>query len=103
MNTQIELFANLLAEQQELALVQQGYTPELHNYVVTVKIGKKFAKVDIGLSGRYMVDLATGEIFGIKAYGVVHRGHRFGTLHTIQDWDWRGYYANPKQTVETQS
>lgn len=62
---------------------------------VKVSIGKKFARVDVGDSGRYMVDLETGEIFGIKAYGVVHRGHRFGSLDTIHDWQWGGYRAVP--------
>jgi hypothetical protein len=48
--------------------------------------GKKYIKVDIGSldrrisSGRYMVDVETEQIFGIKGYGVVHKGHRYGTL-----------------------
>jgi len=63
------------------------------NAKTSVKMGVKFARVDVGPSGKYMVDLASGEIFGIKAYGVVHRGHRFGTLETIREWDWSGYRA----------
>jgi len=47
---------------------------------VTVKPGVKYTKVDVGTSGRFMVVNATGEIYGIKAYGVIHRGHYFGTL-----------------------
>ena len=62
-------------------------------------MGKKFARVDIGNSGRYMVDLETGEIFGVKAYGVVHKGHLFGTLDTIEDWDWTGYRAMQRKAV----
>jgi hypothetical protein len=34
-----------------------------------------------------MVD-AAGDIFGIKAYGVPHLGHRYGNLETIHAWDW---------------
>lgn len=64
------------------------------NSKTSIKMGAKFARVDVGPSGKYMVDLASGEIFGIKAYGVVHRGHCFGTLATIQDWDWSGYRAS---------
>ena len=56
-------------------------------------MGKKFARVDIGGSGRYMVCLETGEIYGIKAYGVIHRGHKFGTLETAHSWNWGGYRA----------
>jgi hypothetical protein len=41
---------------------------------VTVIPGKKYTKIDVGASGKYMVD-SEGNIFGIKAYGVIHRGH----------------------------
>lgn len=99
MNT-IETFASLLEQEQRTDFTATYPGPELEsrrNAACTVKVtaGKKFARVDVGTSGKYMVDLATGEIFGIKAYGVVHRGHRFGTLDTIQEWDWRGYHARP--------
>lgn len=93
MTDKLNAFADLLATEQQRGLVSQGFTPELHNYAVTVKVGKKFTKVDIGSSGRYMVDNSTGAIFGIKAYGVVHRGHQFGTLDTIYEYDWSGYTA----------
>lgn len=62
-----------------------------------VKIGKKYARMDVGQSGKYMVNMETGEIVGIKAYGVPHLGHRFGTLDTITEWDWSEYTARPKQ------
>lgn len=96
-SNELAAFASLLQKEQETGLVSQGFTLALHkgNYEVAVKMGKKFARVDIGSSGRYMVDLETGEIFGIKAYGVIHRGHRFGTLDTIHDWNWQGYTAHP--------
>lgn len=56
-------------------------------------LGSKWARVDVGSSGKYMVAMATGEIVGIKAYGVPHNGHRFGTLDTIDLFDWSGYVA----------
>lgn len=61
-----------------------------------IKPGKKYTKVDIGHSGTYMVVNDTGEIFGIKAYGVIHKGHQYGTLDTINDWNWGGYTATKK-------
>jgi len=39
--------------------------------------------VDIGNSGRFMIEIETGNIFGIKGYGTVHRGHFYGTLETV--------------------
>ena len=62
---------------------------------VTTKAGKKYTKVDVGRSGKYMVVNETGEIFGVKAYSVIHRGHAYGTLDTINDWYWGEYTAYP--------
>lgn len=66
---------------------------------VTVKGGKKYTKVDVGTSGKYMVEMDSGSIFGIKAYGVIHRGHQYGNLDTIHKWDWSGYTAIPLPPV----
>lgn len=63
----------------------------LINARVTVKTGKKYVKVDIGSSGRFMVEVETGNIFGIKAYGQIHRGHFYGTLDTINEYFWGNY------------
>ena len=93
MKNSIEEFAKHLQCEQRAGLLRMGYKPELHNHLVTVKFGRKFARVDIGSSGRYVVDLGTGEILGIKAYGVPHPGHRYGTLGTVADWDWSDYTA----------
>lgn len=64
---------------------------------VTIKEGKRYARVDVGTSGKYMVD-GDGTIYGIKGYGKVHKGHTYGTLDTIEDWDWSGYTATRKVT-----
>ena len=95
---QLNEFAALLETDQLAGLVRREVDCEGNrvNAKTSVKIGGKYARVDIGYSGRYMVDLATDEIFGVKAYGVIHRGHRFGTLDTINDWDWSNYHATPK-------
>ena len=66
----------------------QGYT--FTPPAVTVKPGRKYTKVDVGTSGKYMVT-KEGEIFGIKGYGVIHRGHHYGTLDTIDLYNWGGY------------
>jgi len=62
---------------------------------VNIKEGKKYTKIDVGTSGKYMIDIE-GNIFGIKAYGVIHRGHHFGTLDTINDYFWGEYRAYKK-------
>ena len=68
-------------------------------YTVKVKPGSKYTKVNVGNSGKYMVVNATGEIYGIKAYGVIHKGHYYGTLDTINEWNWGGYTAVKKVSV----
>jgi len=93
----LETFRAHLEAETKRGYIAQGYDPERHRHDCRVKMGRKYANVDRGDSGVYMVDLATGEIFGIKAYGVIHRGHQYGTLDTIMDWDWSNYRAVRKQ------
>ena len=54
---------------------------------VTLKDGRKYWKIDIGTSGAWMVEKATGEIYNIKAYGVVDRNKKvksdIGNLDTV--------------------
>lgn len=98
---QLETF-RLRLEAEQVAQFRRDYpksansTFEKQTCDVTVKPGRKYTKVDVGTSGKYMVDNDTGEIFGIKAYGVIHRGHRYGTLDTTDEWHWGGYVAVPK-------
>lgn len=101
----IKPFADLLEREQLEQHNAQGYTFTGKRYCkVSVKIGGKYARVDVGNSGKYMVVLETGEIFGRKAYGVIHRGHQYGTLDTIHEWDWRPYQAQENgQAVNTSS
>lgn len=92
----IKQFAKLLEEQQIQDLIRKGYDPALYNVKVTIKPGRKYTKVDVGTSGKYMVENSTSIIYGIKAYGVIHRGHWYGTLDTTKQYDWSGYYARKK-------
>jgi len=85
----------VLIDKEYNARLLQGYVnskPE----PITVKPGSKYIKIDVGRSGKYIVEVSTGIIYGIKAYGVIHRGYRFGNLDTINDWDWSGYRALKK-------
>lgn len=95
----VEEFAELVEKEQR---VRHGsfFTPGIHHdglvemaSKVTVRPGLKYTRVDVDGSGKYMVVNETGEIFGIKAYGVIHKGHRYGTLSSVRDWDWSGYVA----------
>ena len=95
MKTKLEAFRAHLEDETIRGYREKGFTLAHHvgNYECKIRIGRKYANVDRGRSGAYMVVLATGEIFGIKAYGVIHKGHQYGNLDTIGAWDWSGYRA----------
>jgi len=93
-------FAAMLEAGQLRNLVVRGVDCESNrlNCKVAVKPGPKYTKVDVGSSGKYMVENATEKIFGIKAYGVIHRGHQYGTLETIDQWNWDDYTASTRRS-----
>lgn len=94
----IQEFANRL-EAEQRARIAQYYPgidlagPDPHYYRAYVVPGRVYTKVNFDRSGKYMVENATGIIYGIKAYGKVHKGHTYGTLDTLDDYDWSDYYA----------
>lgn len=97
----VQEFADLVENDQHRRYQQtfQGSKDDLVTRACStvVKPGPKYTKVDVGRSGKYMVVNETGQIFGIKAYGVIHRGHQYGTLETIHDWYWGEYTAIRRQ------
>lgn len=94
MKDKIAAFAKLVEDQQIQNLRDKRLDCEanIKNARTSVKTGKKFAKVDVGTSSRYMVEMSTGNIFGTKGYGQVHRGHFYGTVDTINEYFWGEYY-----------
>lgn len=90
--------AKLIELEQKQRLFGQDLagTSNLLNVKTTVKMGRKYAKIDLASSGKYMVEIETEIIYGIKAYGVVHKGHYYGTLDTINDYFWGDYQAYRK-------
>lgn len=95
----IERFAAVVQRESIAAKVAKGIDCDanIDNCRTKIKAGRKYTKVDIGGSGRYMVNMDTGTIYGIKAYGQVHRGKVYGTVDTIGYWNWGEYYpsSNP--------
>ena len=93
MKEKIKILCEKITKESQERLVEQdlGCQCNLDNAVAYNKDGQKYIKINVGSCGKYMIDKKTGEIFGIKAYGVIHRGHKYGTLDTINDFYW-GYY-----------
>ncbi len=96
----LKAFAELVERQQRRRYLEQWpEAPEAilaNSCTATIKSGKKYVKIDVGSpqggSGKLMIEIATGEIYGIKAYGVIHRGHYYGTLDTTALYWWGDYY-----------
>lgn len=76
-----------------------GCQENIDNCKTSIKKGRKYIKIDVGGSGKLMIT-KNGEIFGIKAYGVIHRGHYYGTLDTVDDYYWGEFYPFKKQVVK---
>jgi len=92
----LEALAEMLQKQQIEYCIQKYGTALYSDCKTRIIHGKKYTKIDVGNSGKLMVD-AAGNIFGIKAYGVIHRGHSYGTLDTIDEWYWGEYYPKRKE------
>jgi hypothetical protein len=94
----LERFAATLeaAQVEQLHRDNLACQANLNNAKVHIHPGNRYTHVDVGSSAKYVVVNATGEIFGCKGARVIHRGHRFGTLDSINSWNWSGYRATPK-------
>ena len=65
-----------------------------------IETGRKFDKVYIKTKagqklGRYMVDRNSWEIYGIKSWAQINPRRTYGTLDSITQYDWSGYYGTP--------
>lgn len=102
MNRQEKLkeLADLITKEGQERLIKDGLSVQcnMDNQVARIKEGKKYTKIDRGSSGFLMID-ENENIFGIKAYGVIHHGHHYGNLDTINNWYWGNYYPLLKKTA----
>lgn len=81
---------------ERLARLVPDSTPD----VVCTEAGYKFDKVFIITSvaeklGRYMVETRTGDIYAIKSWTQVNKRRWYGTLETVDQYDWSDFYARP--------
>jgi hypothetical protein len=85
MSSQIKIkqFAALVQEQERQAIIRLcgSLLGNERSYITHIRAKRKYVYVDVENSGRYIIE---GEnVYGCKAYGVIHRGHFFGTLDDI--------------------
>ena len=66
---QMDLLVDALNDVESKWHPSFGDPPDLHR-VQWKDRGRKFAAIDVGTSGAWLVEKATGEIYNIKGYGV---------------------------------
>lgn len=99
MNKKLEILAHLVKCEQQGELVKTSLNLGPNYIDVRLVPGPKYTKLDIKHGGQWsgslMID-AEGNIYGIKGYGTIHRGHAYGNLDTIEKWYWGRYYPTPR-------
>jgi len=100
MYDKIQILADKVQQETRETLAKRGLDCQtnIDNATTSIKEGKKYTKIDIGGSGKLMID-QEGNIYGIKAYGVIHKGHYFGTLDTINEYYWGNYKPVKKEVI----
>lgn len=69
MEEKIKKLADALNVIEAEEFKRKGYSFP-HDKWTLKKVGKKFAYLDCGGSGAFLVEIATGELYNIKGYGV---------------------------------
>ena len=68
--------------------IRDGYTNLLPSFDEReqkhIHIGDKYVRLDVGGSGAWMLEVATGNIYGIKGYGVPNKAKIAGNLNDLQ-------------------
>jgi len=93
-------------EQQNNERLARLY-PNLEPEKVGAEQGYKFDKVFVinqsgQRMGRYMVESRTGAIYGIKSWTQVNKRRQYGTLDTVDQYDWSDFYARPLPGTEAE-
>ena len=77
-----------------------------HGNTVEIEPGRKFDKIYIKTGnqkiGRYMVDRNSWVIYGIKSWQQINPRRTYGTLDTIDQYDWSQYYGVPKAGTDAE-
>jgi len=75
-----------------------AHYPNNGRELVTIKPGKKYVKIDVGRSGKFMFNTDDGHLYFIKGYGVIDRKKDFGYLPAIiqNGFDWDGHSIMPE-------
>lgn len=92
-STKLEAFCERLQAEQQ-ARVKKQY-PDVPSLMETVShnTGKVYARILIGGSAHYFVRVSDGMIFASASFKAPNFVRSYGTLDTIDQFDWSGYNA----------
>lgn len=101
----------VLRMMEDKDMVSEKLKYSFRNYV-EAKEKKKYTNIDMGIYfptedwwipqdvvatwGTLIIENETGDIYWIKAYWQIHRGHKYGNLDTIENYFWGNYYPIKK-------
>lgn len=91
-------FMQRLEREQLERLVADGLDcpANIDNARVSYSKGRKFAKIMVGSGVRYFVRLADGYIYASASRNTPNFKRSFGSLWTVEDFDWGEYEARAK-------
>lgn len=100
----LEQFKTLFEKEHNERLSRFNLPAEKINLIKGYKFDKIYVKISTGQKiARYMVEHISGAIYGIKSWTQVNMRRQFGTLDTINDWDWSGETASPKKGTKAEA
>ena len=88
----VEQLAALVLEETKRRIATTYSEDQASRETVTVKPGRVYTKIDRSGSGMLMIENATGNVYGIKSYGQVHKGRHYGSLDTVASYNWGSYH-----------
>lgn len=82
-----------------LANYRESFLKGCHRTDVKVTEGKKYIRIDVGDSGKFMLDTTDNNLYFIKGYGTVDKKKCFGELSAIvnnkDNFHFDGYSLSP--------
>jgi len=77
-----------------------------HGDIAEIETGRKFDKVYIKTKhqklGRYMVDRNSWIIYGIKSWAQINERRTYGTLDTVDQYDWSAPWSSAEELTMAQ-
>jgi len=68
--------------------------------LVQIQFGRKYAKISVAGSIRYVIDCASEMIHGTKSNGSIDKNVKYTTLNNISGYHWGGFHPYTLNRIE---